>query len=50
MPLSRKVSEPCPRYGDDSDVWMFEKEESTITKKHYTCESCGHEWTGVEQD
>jgi uncharacterized protein (DUF983 family) len=45
MPLARKVSEHCPRCGDDQDVWLFEKEELTIIKEHYTCEACGCEWS-----
>lgn len=50
MPIVWKVSEPCPRCSDDSDVWMFEKEKPTIIKEYYTCETCGHEWKEVRQD
>lgn len=50
MPVAWKTEEPCPRCGDDSDVWMFEKDEATVTKEHYTCEACGCEWTEVRQD
>lgn len=50
MPIARKTEEPCPRCGDDRDVWMFEKDEPTVTKEHYTCEACGFEWTEVRQD
>ena len=31
-------------------MYMFEKEEPTITKEHYTCESCGYKWTERRQD
>ena len=48
MPVAWKVAVTCPRCGDDSDVWVFEKPEGTITKKYYTCESCGCEWTEVK--
>ncbi|WP_169719040.1 hypothetical protein [Haloplanus natans] len=49
-PVARRVSEPCPRCGDDSDVWVFEKAEATLTKEHYSCEMCGCEWTELRQD
>ena len=50
MPVARKVAVPCLRCGDDSEVWVFEKPEGTITKECYTCETCGCEWTEVKQD
>lgn len=50
MPLSRRVTETCPQCDDDSDVWLFEKLEPTVTKKHYSCKMCGCEWTEVRQD
>jgi transposase-like protein len=50
MPTAQKTEETCPRCSDDSDVWVFEKDEPTITKEHYTCDSCGYEWTEVRQD
>ena len=31
-------------------TWLFEKDEPTIIKEHYTCESCGCEWTERRQD
>ena len=45
MPVASKVTEKCPRCGDDSDVWVFEKEEGTGIKECYTCETCGSEWS-----
>ncbi|UBF21528.1 Zn finger [Halorubrum virus HRTV-24] len=45
MPIAHKVDEQCPRCESDDDVWMFEKEEPTIIKEHYTCETCGCELT-----
>jgi transposase-like protein len=48
MPVDRKTKEPCPRCGDDSDVWVFEKDEPTIVKAHYSCGACGCEWTEVK--
>lgn len=50
MPIAWEAMEPCPRCSDDSHVWMFEREEPTITKEHCTCGFCGHEWTEVRQD
>ena len=50
MPASRRVSERCHRCGDSTDVWVYEKIEPTIIKKHYACEMCGCEWTEVRQD
>jgi C4-type Zn-finger protein len=50
MPLARRVDATCPNCDDDSDVWMFEKDEPTIIKEHYTCESCGCERTERRQD
>ena len=50
MPVAHRVSVPCPRCGDDSDIWLFEKEEGTIVKLCYTCEMCGAEWTELKQD
>jgi transposase-like protein len=50
MRVARKIQEPCPCCGDDSDVWVFEKDEPVVTKEHYTCEACGCEWTEVRQD
>lgn len=48
MGLARRVDAECPRCGDDSDVWMFLKQEGTITKECYTCDACGCEWTEIE--
>lgn len=45
MPVAWKVEETCPNCGGEEDAWMFEKEEPTLTKEHYTCETCGWEWT-----
>lgn len=50
MPLARRASELCSRCGDDTDVWVFEKGEGTITKECYSYETCGCEWTEVKQD
>lgn len=50
MPFSWRAEEPCPRCAEDSDVWVFEKEEPTITKEHYACDVCGWEWTEVRKD
>jgi DNA-directed RNA polymerase subunit M/transcription elongation factor TFIIS len=50
MPLAHEVKEPCPRCDSDSNVWVYEKDEPTITKEHYTCQTCGHAWTEVRQD
>ena len=50
MPVAWKTKELCPRCGDDNDVWVSEKDEPTVTKKHYTCKACGCEWTEVRQD
>jgi len=50
MPVARKIEEPCPRCGDDNEVWMHEKEEPTVTKEQYTCKTCGCEWTEVSKD
>ena len=47
MPTAWKVEEPCPKCGDDSDVWMFEKQEGSVTKQCYSCESCGSEWSDI---
>ena len=49
MSLSVRVSEVCPRCGDDSDVWCFEEAEPTLTKQHYSCEMCGCEWTVLKK-
>jgi len=48
METSRNVDKTCSRCGDDSNVWMFEKAEGTITKECYSCASCGWEWTEVK--
>jgi len=50
MPIATKVDAPCPRCGDDSDLWMFKKQEPTVMKEQYSCETCGCEWTEVRQD
>jgi DNA-directed RNA polymerase subunit M/transcription elongation factor TFIIS len=50
MPVAWKVDESCVRCGDDSDVWLFEKEEGSNIKECYTCEACGTEWTEVKQE
>ena len=50
MPVACRIETACPRCGDDSDVWLFEKVEGTIMKECYTCETCGCEWTEVNQD
>ena len=50
MPIARKIISTCPRCSADSDVWLFEKPEGSITKKCYTCEACDCEWTEVKQD
>jgi DNA-directed RNA polymerase subunit M/transcription elongation factor TFIIS len=50
MPLARRVTKSCARCGDDSNVWLFEKTEPTMTKEQYSCEMCGSEWTEVRQD
>lgn len=47
MPVAWKVEEPCPACGEDSDVWLFEKEEGGVTKECYTCHACGREWTEI---
>jgi len=49
MPAARKIEKVCPRCDDDSEVWMFEKQESALIKEHYTCDSCGYEWTERRQ-
>lgn len=50
VPIARRVDVTCLECGDDSDVWMFEKDEPTLVKEHYTCDSCGFEWTERRQD
>jgi DNA-directed RNA polymerase subunit M/transcription elongation factor TFIIS len=50
MPAARKTDERCPRCGDNTAIWVYEKDEPTITKAHYTCEACECEWTEVRQD
>jgi len=45
METAWKVEEPCPRCNDDSDVWLFEKDEGSSVKKCYTCHSCSCEWS-----
>jgi DNA-directed RNA polymerase subunit M/transcription elongation factor TFIIS len=47
MPTARKVEEACPRCDDDSDVWLFEKPEGSVTKECYTCETCRYEWSEI---
>lgn len=47
VPIARKVAEACPGCGDDSDVWMFEKVEGSVTKECYICETCGREWSEI---
>jgi DNA-directed RNA polymerase subunit M/transcription elongation factor TFIIS len=48
MPLASKEDETCPRCGNEDDVWMFEKDEGTVTKECYICETCGCEWTELK--
>ena len=50
MPSAWKVDECCPNCNEDSDVWLFQKEEGTGTKDCYTCESCGWEWSKMRLD
>jgi uncharacterized protein (DUF983 family) len=50
MPVSRGVSERCHRCGDSADAGVYEKIEPTVIKKHYSCETCGCEWTEVRRD
>jgi len=50
MALATRVTEACPSCGDDTEIWLYEKEEPTITKEHYTCEICGCEWTEIRRD
>jgi len=50
MPTDTKVEVPCPCCGDDSDVWMHEKEKPTLMKEQYICETCGHQWTERQQN
>lgn len=47
MPVAWKVEHPCPQYNDDSDVWLFEKDEPTVIKECYTCKSCDAEWIEI---
>ena len=47
MPTAWKVEETCPQCGDDSDVWLFEKPEGSVTKECYTCETCSCEWSEI---
>lgn len=49
MPVAHRVSVPCPRCGDDSDIWLYEQPEGNITKELFTCEMCGAEWSAVKQ-
>jgi DNA-directed RNA polymerase subunit M/transcription elongation factor TFIIS len=44
MNIARKIEATCTRCGENSDVWRSEKEEPTMKKEHYTCETCGSEW------
>lgn len=45
MPLAFPADDAeCPSCGS-MDAMMFEKQEATITKEHYTCDDCGCEWT-----
>ncbi len=50
MPIAQKVEEPCPQCGEDGDVWMFEKEEGSVTKECYSCDDCGCEWTEIADE
>ena len=50
MPFAWKVDEACVQCGDDSDIWLFEKDEGSITKECYTCEACGCEWTEINRE
>jgi predicted RNA-binding Zn-ribbon protein involved in translation (DUF1610 family) len=50
MPIAHRVDATCPNCGKDSDVRMFEKNEPTLVKEHYTCKACGFEWTERRQD
>jgi len=36
METAWKVEETCPRCNDDSDVWLFEKDEGEKIKRCYT--------------
>jgi DNA-directed RNA polymerase subunit M/transcription elongation factor TFIIS len=47
MPIAHRVDEPCENCGDDSNVWVHEKPEGSVTKLQYACESCGAEWTEI---
>jgi len=45
MPVAWKVTERCPRCGNNSNVWVFEKQEGAGIKECYACDSCSYEWS-----
>lgn len=49
MALAWNVEKACPQCGDESSIYVFEKEEGTITKECYSCAECGAEWSELKE-